>query len=184
MRRAGRQILKREAISTGQVLPTLRHSALIPRNPVCDSWRGIDDCRTELDGACGVDVYGNHGLACRDIDGSDSIYICQPSGLPNRLYRNRGDGTFEDITEISGAGILDGTASALFADFFNRGKQELLVVRSGGPLLFRNLENGRFEPQPDAFKFSRPPQGAFTGAAVADYDLDGLLDIYFSVYSY
>lgn len=147
---------------------------------------GIDHWRTALDGATGIDVYGNHGLAVGDIDGSgfDSFYVCQPSGLPNRLYRNCGDGTFEDITERSGTGILDGTASALFADFQNRGRQDLLVVRTSGPLLFANMGDGRFESRPDAFHFARPPQGTFTSAAAADYNRDGLLDIYFCVYSY
>jgi len=147
---------------------------------------GIDDWRAALDAASGIDVYGNHGIAVGDIDGSgfDSFYVCQPSGLPNRLYRNRGDGTFEDITEKSGVGILDGTASALFVDFLNRGRQDLLVVRSGGPLLFTNVGDGRFEAKPDAFHFARPPQGTFTSAAVADYNRDGFLDIYFCVYSY
>jgi tetratricopeptide (TPR) repeat protein len=147
---------------------------------------GIDNWRTALDGASGIDVYGNHGIAVGDIDGSgfDSFYVCQPSGLPNRLYRNRGDGTFEDITEVSGTGILDGTASALFVDFQNRGKQDLLVVRSGGPLLFANMGDGRFEPRPDVFHFAREPQGTFTSAAVADYNRDGFLDVYFCVYSY
>jgi len=147
---------------------------------------GIDDWRIALDGASGIDVYGNHGIAVGDIDGSgfDSFYVCQPSGLPNRLYRNRGDGTFEDITENSETGILDGTASALFVDFLNRGKQDLLVVRTGGPLLFVNQGKGRFEPRPDAFHFARPPQGTFTSAAAADYNCDGLVDVYFCVYSY
>jgi tetratricopeptide (TPR) repeat protein len=147
---------------------------------------GIDDWRTALDGASGIDVYGNHGVAVGEIDdsGFDSFYVCQPSGLPNRLYRNKGDGTFEDITEASGTGILDGTASAYFVDFRNRGVQDLLVVRSGGPLLFANMGNGHFEPQPDAFHFAREPQGTFTSAAIADYNRDGFLDVYFCVYSY
>jgi tetratricopeptide (TPR) repeat protein len=147
---------------------------------------GIDHWRGALDGAIGIDVYGNHGIAVGDIDGSgfDSFYVCQPSGLPNRLYRNRGDGTFEDITESSGTGILDGTASALFADFFNRGQQDLLVVRTGGPLLFRNQGDGRFEVHQDAFRFARPPQGTFTSVAAVDYNRDGFLDLYFCVYSY
>jgi tetratricopeptide (TPR) repeat protein len=147
---------------------------------------GIDYWRTVLDGATGIDVYGNHGVAVGDMDGSghDSFYVCQPSGLPNRLYRNRGDGTFEDVTEASGTGIIDGTASALFVDFQNRGRQDLLVVRAGGPLLFANMGNGRFEPQPDAFHFARAPQGTFTSAAVADYNRDGFLDVYFCVYNY
>src|SRR5206468_2410024 len=56
---------------------------------------GTDYWRTVLDGASGIDVYGSVGVACGDVDndGFDDLYICQPSGLPNRLYRNRGDGT-------------------------------------------------------------------------------------------
>ena len=68
---------------------------------------------------CGIDVYGNNGVAAGDFDndGFDDLYVCQPAGLPNRLYRNRGDGTFEDVTEKAGVGVLDNTACALFADF-------------------------------------------------------------------
>ncbi len=119
-----------------------------------------------------------------DNDGFDDLYICQPAGLPNRLYRNRGDGTFEDVTEQAGVGVLDDTACALFADFENKGVQDLLVVCGSGPLLFLNQGNGTFSLKPDAFKFARPPQGTFTHAAIADYDRDGRLDIYFCIYSY
>jgi tetratricopeptide (TPR) repeat protein len=147
---------------------------------------GVDYWRTVLDGACGIDIYGNNGLAVGDIDndGLDDLYICQPPGLPNRLYRNRRDGTFEDVTEKAGVGVLDGTASALFADFENKGLQDLLVVCGSGPLLFVNQGNGQFLLKRDAFQFARPPQGTFTHAAVADYDRDGRLDIYFCLYSY
>ncbi|HEX7698724.1 MAG TPA: FG-GAP-like repeat-containing protein [Candidatus Acidoferrum sp.] len=147
---------------------------------------GVDYWRTVLDGACGIDVYGNNGLAVGDFDndGLDDMYICQPPGLPNQLYRNRGDGTFEDVTEKSGVGVLDGTACALFADFENKGLQDLLVVCGAGPLLFLNQGNGKFLRKSDAFNFVRPPQGTFTHAAIADYDGDGLLDIYFCLYSY
>ncbi|HEX4379990.1 MAG TPA: FG-GAP-like repeat-containing protein, partial [Candidatus Acidoferrum sp.] len=76
---------------------------------------GIDHWRTVLDGASGIDIYGHNGISFADIDGDglDDLYICQPAGLPNRLFRNRGDGTFEDITESSGLGLLDNTACAL-----------------------------------------------------------------------
>ncbi len=147
---------------------------------------GADYWRTVLDGAIGVDVYGNNGVSAGDTnnDGFDDLYICQPAGLPNRLYRNRGDGTFEDVTEKAGVGVLDNTACALFADFHNRGRQDLLVVCGTGPLLFVNQGDGTFSLKKDAFQFARPPKGSFTHAAIADYDRDGRLDVYFCVYMY
>jgi tetratricopeptide (TPR) repeat protein/peroxiredoxin len=147
---------------------------------------GADYWRTVLDGACGIDVYGNNGLAAGDIDGDgfDDLYVCQAPGLPNRLYHNRGDGTFVDITEESGLGLLDDTACALFADFENKGLQDLLVVTAAGPQLFLNQGKLKFKLKSEAFNFARPPQGTFTHAAIADYDSDGRLDIYFCLYSY
>ena len=147
---------------------------------------GTDYWRTVLDGACGIDIYGHNGVSAADIDndGFDDLYVCQPAGLPNRLYRNRGDGTFEDVTDSSGLGILENTACALFADFSNHGRQDVIVVRANGPVLFLNEGGGKFRQKPDAFQFANPPQGTFTGAAAADYDRDGLLDVYFCLYSY
>lgn len=147
---------------------------------------GADEWRTVLDSACGIDVYGNNGVAAGDFDndGFDDLYVCQPAGLPNRLYRNRGDGTFDDVTEKAGVGVLDNTACALFADFRNSGLQDLLVVCGNGPLLFLNHGDGTFQLKRDAFRFQTPAQGTFTHAAIADYDGDGRLDIYFCVYSY
>ncbi len=147
---------------------------------------GADYWRTVLDGACGIDIYGNNGVAAGDFDndGRDDLYIAQPAGLPNRLYRNRGDGTFEDVTEKAGVGVLDNTACALFADFLNRGRQDLLVVCGSGPLLFLNEGDGTFTLKKGAFQFAQPPLGTFTHAALADYDRDGKLDIYFCLYSY
>jgi len=147
---------------------------------------GIDYWRTVLDGAIAVDIYGNNGISVGDFENSgfDGIYVCQPSGLPNRLFRNKGDGTFEDVTEKAGVGVLDATSSAVFADLRNTGRQDLIVVRANGPLLFLNAGDGSFELKRDAFHFAKPPQGSFTGVAVADYDRDGLLDVYFCLYSY
>ncbi len=163
-------------------------SAALASNPSYSAQmlHGTDYWRTILDGASGIDVYGHNGISVADIDddGFDDLYVCQPAGLPNRLYRNRGDGTFEDITESSGLGVLENTACALFADFSNRGRQDVIVVRASGPLLFVNEGGGKFRQKSDAFQFAATPQGTFTGAAAADYDRDGWLDVYFCLYAY
>ncbi len=142
--------------------------------------------RARLDAASGIDVYGNQGIAVGDIDGDgvDEIYVCQPGGLPNRLYKLRPDGTAEDITKRAGLAILDDTTCALFADFRNKGTQDLVVLRAQGPLLFLNQGDGTFREQPGAFRFATKAQGSFTGMAAADYDRDGRLDLYLCCYVY
>ena len=163
-------------------------SAVFGANPsyAAQMMHGTDYWRTTLDAASGIDIYGHNGVSIADVDndGLDDLYVCQPAGLPNRLYRNRGDRTFEDITDASGLGILENTACALFADFSNRGRQDVILVRNNGPVLFLNEGGGKFRLKPDAFRFTNPPQGTFVGAAVADYDRDGWLDIYFCLYAY
>jgi tetratricopeptide (TPR) repeat protein len=140
--------------------------------------------RSRLDAATGIDIYGNNGVAVGDIDndGWDEVYICQQAGLPNRLYKNRADGTFMDITAQSGVGILDESTCALFVDFRNSGNQDLVVLGGAGPLLFFNQGNGKFTHQPEAFRFRTPPQGVFTGMSAADYDRDGRVDLYLCTY--
>ncbi len=142
--------------------------------------------RSRLDAAAGIDVYGSNGIAVGDIDndGRDEIYVCQPGGLPNRLFKMRPDGTMEDITESSGLGVLDDTTCALFVDFRNSGKQDVVVLRGSGPLLFLNDGRGKFTLRPDAFRFKTAPQGSFTGMAAADYDRDGRVDLYLCCYVY
>ncbi|MES1257146.1 MAG: VCBS repeat-containing protein, partial [Acidobacteriota bacterium] len=147
--------------------------------------RGIPYWRSRLDAASGIDIHGHNGIAAGDIDddGLDEIYICQPAGLPNRLYKNRGDSTFEDITERAGVGVLDSSAAALFVDFRNSGRQDLVVLRPEGPLLFLNQGAGRFVAQPGAFRFRTRPQGSFTSMCAADFDRDGRVDLYLCSYS-
>jgi Flp pilus assembly protein TadD/peroxiredoxin len=58
------------------------------------------------------------------------------------------------------------------------------VVCGTGPLLYRNQGDGTFALKREAFEFAGPPQGTFTHAAIADYDGDGRLDIYFCTYQY
>jgi tetratricopeptide (TPR) repeat protein len=146
--------------------------------------KGVPYWRARLDPASGIDVYGSNGIAAGDIDGDgkDEIFVCQPGGLPNRLLRYR-DGKFEDITEQWGLALLDDTSAALFLDLRNSGRQDLIVLRSSGPLLYIN-EGIRFRMRDDAFRFASKPQGGFTGMASCDYDRDGRLDVYLCTYVY
>ena len=104
---------------------------------------------------------GHHGVSVGDADGDglDDLYVSQPSGLPNRLFRNNGDGTFEDVTEAAGLAVLDRTSQSLFADVDNDGDQDLVLVTRTGPLLFVNDGKGRFTRDPDAFQLQRAAAG-------------------------
>jgi hypothetical protein len=146
--------------------------------------RGTGEWLTRIDSASGIDIYGHQGIAVGDYDGDglDDFYVAQPAGLPNRLFRNRGDGAFEAAAASAGADVLDVTAGALFADFDNDGDADLAVVTGPGVLLFENL-GGRFRRVEASGLEADLEEGASTlGAAAADYDLDGDLDLY--VFSY
>ena len=147
--------------------------------------RGVPYWRARLDPATGIDIYGSNGIAVGDIDndGTDELYVCQPGGLPNRLYKFSLDGTLRDLTETWGVGLLDDTSTALFLDLRNTGRQDLVVLKSNGPVLFLN-DGHRFSIQPDAFHFATAPAGGFTGMAAADFDRDGKLDLYLCCYVY
>jgi hypothetical protein len=98
----------------------------------------------------------------------------------NRLFRNRGDGTFEDVTEKAGvAGSGYGTAAAS-ADYDNDGDADLYVVNVGRNLLFRNRGNGTFEEIAASAKVDDPGTGI--AAVFVDVDSDGLLDLFVANY--
>lgn len=94
---------------------------------------------------------------------------------PNRLYRNKGDGTFEDVTEKAGvAGYGFGIAAAA-ADYDNDGFTDLYVVNIGKNILYRNKGNGTFEDATD--KAGVGDKGTGIGATFFDADNDGKLDL-------
>jgi tetratricopeptide (TPR) repeat protein len=146
----------------------------------------LDSWMATFDSVLTRDSNGHQGVSVGDADGDglDDLYVAQPAGLPNRLYRNRGDSTFEDITDQAGVGVLDDTAQSLFVDIDNDGDQDLIVATSTNPLLFINDGKGHFTLVRDAFRFARPLQGVLTSITIADYDRDGFLDLYLCVYSY
>jgi Flp pilus assembly protein TadD len=148
--------------------------------------KALDPWMAMFDSVLTRDSNGHHGVSVGDADGDglDDLYVAQPSGLPNRLYRARGDSTFEDVTDRAGLSVLDDTAQSLFVDVDNDGDQDLVLATATRPLLFVNDGKGRFSPGADAFQFRRPLQGVLTSITMADYDRDGFLDLYLCVYSY
>ena len=100
---------------------------------------------------------------------------------PNRLYRNRGDGTFEDVTAAAGVeGTGFGTA-AIAGDYDNDGHTDLYVLAVGGSQLFRNKGDGSFEDVTARAGVGNAG-GTAIGAVFADIDNDGLLDLFVANY--
>ncbi len=141
--------------------------------------------RCVLDTASGVDIFGNCGVSAADIDGDgvDEIYLCQPQGLPNRLYKQTEPGRFAEVGGPAGINLLDATSTALFADLLNRGSQDLILITESAPLLFLNDGRGRFTWSQRAFP-ADPGLTSLTGATLADYNRDGFLDLYVCSYGY
>ncbi len=118
------------------------------------------------------------GLAIGDFDndGRDDIYFANQHG-PNALYRNKGDGTFEDVTAKAGVAI-NGRVSvaATFADYDNDGNEDLFVTTTrGGNTLFHNRGDGTFENVTEKAGVSHV--GHSQTAVFFDYDNDGYLDL-------
>jgi hypothetical protein len=122
------------------------------------------------DHGCGVAV-GDY-----DGDGHDDIYFVNQLG-ENALYRNRGDGTFEDVTHKAGVALGDRVCvAATFADTMNKGHQDLFVTSTrGGNVFFRNLGNGTFKDVTK--KVGLEHIGHSQTAVFFDYDNDGYLDL-------
>ena len=147
---------------------------------------GLDRWIGRLDAVFSPSGMGHHGVSAGDSDGDglDDLYVSQPAGLPNRLFRNRGDGTFEDATAAAGLAVLDSTSQSLFVDVDNDGDQDLILVTRSGSVLLLNDGKGHFTQVAGAFRTRGPLRGAPTSVAVADFDNDGFLDIYLCTYSY
>jgi hypothetical protein len=120
-----------------------------------------------------------------DGDGFDDIFVTDSdSGKPNHLFHNNGNMTFTDVAVA--AGVSKGNdpdkivADALWFDYDNDGKEDLLVARFGTPLLYHNEGNGKFKDVSAASGFNK--FGNTIAAVAFDYDNDGLLDVMFGNY--
>lgn len=99
----------------------------------------------------------------------------------NALYRNRGDGTFEDVTDRAGvAGEGHYGSGVAVADYDGDGWPDLLVTNFGPNILYRNMGNGTFRNVAGEAGIEVP--GWNTGAAFLDAEGDGDLDLYIAAY--
>jgi hypothetical protein len=122
---------------------------------------------------------------CGDEARGIRIY-CHPrvfKGLPNRLYRNRGDGTFEDVSAHAGLLAHVGKGmSVAFADFDHDARLDMFVTNDAVPnFLFRNNGDGTFAETALMAGVSVPDAGkpiSSMGTDAQDYDNDGWEDIH------
>ncbi len=123
------------------------------------------------------------GVAIGDYDGDDRPDVFVVSKTEScRLFRNRGDFRFEDVTDQAGIGDPGAAAriwkqGATFADVNNDGSLDLHVCRFDAPnLLYLNQGDGTFKEAAHACGLDL--RDASVMAAFCDYDRDGWLDVY------
>jgi hypothetical protein len=132
----------------------------------------------DYDGDGLLDIFLVNGAAlARSPDGSVRVDKSDPR-FWNRLYRNLGDGKFQDVTEpagLKGHGFGMGVA---VGDFDNDGRPDLLVTNYGTVEVYHNEGNGRFQEAAAGVE----SRGFHSSAAFFDYDNDGLLDLFLCRY--
>jgi enediyne biosynthesis protein E4 len=152
---------------------------------VAAGWFDYDnDGRLDLFVVNYVDWTPQRNKFCGDQGRGLRVY-CHPkhyAGLPNALYRNRGDGTFEDVSERSGIAQHIGKGmSVAFADYDDDGFTDVVVTNDAVPnFLFHNRRNGTFEEVGLLAGVAVPANGrpvSGMGVDFRDYDNDGRPDI-------
>lgn len=125
------------------------------------------------------DTAVRNGLAIGDVngDGLDDLYVCQPPGLPNRLFVQNADGTATDHSAEAGVDWLDQTSAALFCDLDNDDDQDLILGTPTGLLLLSNDALGKF-----SLRATLEIDYDVHSLSAVDYDNDGRLDLFVCIY--
>jgi hypothetical protein len=100
----------------------------------------------------------------------------------NRLFRNRGDGTFEDVTVKAGLTRTNWGQSVVVGDYDNDGFDDLFISCFGKNALYRNNGNGTFTDVAGEAGVADNKSKWGAGSAFLDYDRDGDLDLFVASY--
>ena len=103
------------------------------------------------------------------------------TGLPDRLFRSRGDGTFEDVTDAAGTGDRGFSHGVAVGDYDDDGFDDVLITNVGRKALYHNQGDGTFRECAEAAGLGARSLWS-TSAAWADLDQDGYLDVYIANY--
>lgn len=134
-------------------------------------------------------VFGSNDKFCRF---RGVMVQCGPWGLPGEsdfLFHNRGDGTFEDVSKKAGVDDPDHRfgMQGIWADYDNDGWPDLYVANDAGPnFLYHNKHDGTFEDVgllSGAALSSDGKELGSMGVDFGDFDHDGLLDIFVTVFT-
>jgi hypothetical protein len=131
---------------------------------------------------------GGAALFDMDNDGDLDLFLVQSGSLSapadraagSRLFRNRGGGTFDDVTSDSGADVGGYGMGIAAGDFDNDGNIDLYVTNFGANVLLKGNGHGRFTDV--TAKAGVAGSGWSTSAAFLDYDNDGFLDLFVARY--
>ncbi len=128
----------------------------------------------------GFSKQGWQGISIADVngDGLEDLFLPQQGGLPNRLYVQRPDGTFDDRSADSGVDFLERTLAGLFVDLDNDGDPDLVLAHRPAVLVLENDGTGHFRN----IRFIAGLIPDSHSLSAADYDLDGDLDLYICAY--
>ncbi|MET0555215.1 MAG: VCBS repeat-containing protein, partial [Vicinamibacteria bacterium] len=115
-------------------------------------------------------------------DGARSEAVWPPGeGPTSRLYRNRRDGTFEDVTARAGLARTRWASSVCAGDYDDDGRVDVFVTSFGSNALYRNA-GGRFEDVTAASGLASTTDRWGSGCTFVDYDRDGRLDLFVANY--
>lgn len=117
-----------------------------------------------------------------DNDGLQDLFVTSPSGAPNRLYHNNGDGSFKSISTGPQASRPENSASeeCAWGDYDNDGYLDLFVASYNGPnMIFHNNGDGTFSQVLSGAPVSEDNSGLYCNSCSwVDYDNDGFLDLF------